>query len=244
MCIRDRYLRALKKYAALTNSPLKLAVYWSRWNKWTLVDVDYLDCSKEVISFGLPEAYGQNEMHLLGDCWLGSIPPLSMRFYADESKPREIGENGIAGFTIKKLCLCANGVDIDDPIERAIAWFLLLNGNWSDVEKPVEATGNLVDFVETQFFPSNREEREEDDFPCDIIGTLSEMITSQYQRATTDEGEVSNLIPKSSLDKFGVLIPDDYKGEALKLWRFYLHPNRDLLGGGKGSKSHFGLAPD
>ena len=226
------YLRSLKRYAELNTVPLKLAVYWSRWNIWTLLDTKRLDSTQETVSIDMPEAYMHNELHQLGDCMIGTEPPLSFRLYADRGKPRNVASDGMAGFTIARACLCAAGRDIVDPVERRIGWFLLQNGNWHETEEHAEINDDLVDFFELRFLPTPPP----DDAPEDpelfrSIGFLSQMISSQYIRSTSRSGKLATLSPKKGPAEFGIVIPDDYRGEALKLWRFTMLPKHADVSG-------------
>ena len=223
--IKGEYLRSLKNFARQTKTPLKLAIYWSAWNKWTLIDADLLDCSQKTISFGLGDAYALSEMRLLGDCWLATPPPLSMRFHTNKSKPREIDNDGVADFYIENFCLCANGNEIVDPVENAIAWFLMNNGTWSKVEKPVATTGSSIDAFEVQFYP----EAPTGELPFEVLGMLSEMISIECRRSVTKDGEIENLIPSKSNKEYGALIPRNFEGSVLKLSRLFLEPNKELL---------------
>jgi hypothetical protein len=59
----------------------------------------------------------------------------------------------------------------------------------------------------------------------EIIGHMSQMLSRQYNELTVGSEGVDLLIPKSNPEDLGVLIPSDYKGERLPLWRFYCHPS-------------------
>ena len=60
-----------------------------------------------------------------------------------------------------------------------------------------------------------------------MLGFLSEMISAQYNLLTSPEGQVRTLSPNQQPDQLRVLIPNNYKGRVLKLWRFTLQPNYD-----------------
>ena len=218
------YLRSLERYAELNAVPLKLAIYWSRWNVWTLLDANRLDSTQRTITIGMPEAYTHNEMHLLGDCMIGTEPPMSFRLYADKEKPRRITADGKAGFTVARACLCSAGVDVVDPVEKRIGYFLLQNGSWHESEEHAEINDGLVEYFELRFFPAPPPDDEPDPQRFRSVGFLSQMIASQYIRSTSQSGKITTLSPKKGPDQFGIIIPDDCKGEALKLWRFTMLP--------------------
>lgn len=57
-------------------------------------------------------------MHILGDCKIGTIPSLTLRFIADPSKPRAVDASGHAHFTIGQVELYSGDQLIDDPLEK------------------------------------------------------------------------------------------------------------------------------
>ncbi len=188
------------------------------------LDANHLDLSQASIRISISQAISQNEMYLLGDCIIGTEPPLSLRVYADKDKPRTIGVDRTSTFTVKKACICAAGVDVDIQIEERIAWFLIMNGTWNETDELVQVNDNSIDFIEVELRP----EPLPDDVPNDqlfrTIGTMSQMIASQYIRSTSSNGNIRNLTPNQQPDEFGVLIPHDYLGSSLKLWRLSQRP--------------------
>lgn len=222
--ITGKYLASLKRYAQLNNVPLRIAIYWSRWNMWSLLDAARLDESKKNIDISMSDAFLHNEMYLLGDCMIGTLPPLSLRLYADTTKPRSVNSQGQTGFTVSKACLCCDGNDIDDPTERRIAWFLIRNGNWHEIEQVAEIKNRLVDYVEMRVSPQDPPDGESSEQRFRSVGFMSQMITSQYLRPTSNGNNIATLAPKKQPDHFGLLIPKDYEGLALKLWRFTMLP--------------------
>ena len=101
---KTKYIESLLKYTTKFNTPLKIAIYWSRWNIWTLIDIEYFDKEKSQYKISLPEAMKRNEMIAIGDRMIGTEYPLSLRLYADPDKPHHVDKNGMAPFTVKKPC--------------------------------------------------------------------------------------------------------------------------------------------
>jgi hypothetical protein len=116
--LKSDYLESLRNYAQCMNVPLKIAIYWSRWNQWVLVDARnfHLEGSFWVVS--MLGAMQSNEMYKLGDVLLATVPPLVIRIYADQQKPCEVRADGTAPFTIAKVEFLCNGEVISDPYER------------------------------------------------------------------------------------------------------------------------------
>ena len=218
------YVTSLQRYAELNSIPLKIAIYWSRWNIWTLLDPRQINTDETKIRISLANALSHNEMYLLGDCIIGTAPPLSFRIHADREKPRKVVYGGESRFAIKRVCLCSAGMDIIDPVERRIAWFLILNGNWHETEEHLEIEDDLVEYYELRFRPGEQPEEMSSQVPFQSVGYLSQMVTTHYLRATTETGNVARLTPSAGPDKMGIVIPEDYQGQALRLWRLVLLP--------------------
>lgn len=52
----------------------------------------------------------------------------------------------------------------------------------------------------------------------EFVGALSSMMSRHYNALTTRHGKVTKHRAEGSADQLGVVIPMDYKGEALPLW--------------------------
>ena len=133
--MKKDYLDSLLLYAETFSIPLKIALYWSRWKLWTLIDSKYFNKGKGDFNISLFDALKRNEMSILGDCMIGTVPPISFRVYADPEKPRSVDANGKIHFTIKKAAIYANEVEIRDELEKKLAWFFWLHGRWDNIDE-------------------------------------------------------------------------------------------------------------
>lgn len=223
--IKSIYFSTLKKYADAFKIPLKIAIFWSVWKLWTLVDSTHFisDNSKYIIT--MSEAMKRNEMILLGDHMVGTVPPLSLRLYADPNKPRSVRENGQVDFTIGRVALYACEKEITDEFEKKLAWFFMLHGKWNKVDQPTEIKNGLLEYTEFSVSPEQYDKKQ----GFAILGFLSELITSNYIFLTSPQGEILQLTPKQQPDKLSIFIPHDYKGKVLSLWRFLVQPNFEDL---------------
>ncbi len=221
--LKEDYLSTLIEYAEAFGIPLKIALYWSRWKLWTLIDTKYFNRDKSDLFISLFDALKRNEMALLGDCMIGTVPPLSFRVYADPQKPREVDTNGKVHFTIGKAAIYANGVEINDELEKQLAWFFILHGRWDKVDQPAKIVNGHLDYTEFSVSPMEWDRNQ----GFAMLGFLSEMISSQYNLLTSPEGHIRQLAPDQQPNQLSVLIPHNYKGGVLKLWRFTLQPNYD-----------------
>lgn len=198
--------------------PLYIATYWVAWNTWTLVpdSAFTIDANRAILD--LASAMQFNEMWSLGDLSVGTRFPLRLRLIVDKTKPRAIDENGVASFTIGSVELYCKDFEITQADEQRIATYLMLYGTWRE-ENEVLTDGTTVDSVEFRLVPLRDNKQ-----GFEIIGSLSEMFSSFYRQAIVQEGQVGQIKVDVSPGSLGQLIPQDYKGDALPLWRFILKP--------------------
>jgi hypothetical protein len=215
--LKRSYISTIQNYAKLFAREVYIAIFWSRWRKWSLLRWSSFS-GGERLSISLLEAFKHNEMALLGDTMIATIPPLAMRIIADPTKPRRVEEGGHVEFTIGGIELYCGGVRIEDKFEQSLAFYFMLHSDWivSEPDAKVE-DGSLIyfDFVA----------RPEDTVPdqqFQILGFLSEMISRAYDGLTASDTGIDRLSPQVDPGDLGVLIRQDYKGKQLPLWRFML----------------------
>ena len=213
------YLDGLVRYARAMNSNLQLAIYWARWNIWTLVPPEVFGAMDGKRRVELAEAMRANHMASLGDYSIGTRFPLSIVMYADKKKPRAVEENGTASFTVGSVEVCCAGQRIEDPLEKQIAVYLMMYGKWNYEAVPRIANGS-VDSVEHHWMPMDDNEQ-----GFEMVDSLSGMFSRFYTFATADEDKIARLRLDISPGSWGALIPKDYHGKVLSLWRFILEPS-------------------
>lgn len=223
--VKSEYLGTLKKYADTFSLPLKFAIFWSRWNLWTLIDASKFSSTGLDYSITLFDAMKRNEMIHIGDQMIGTVPPLSLRLYADKNKPRSVDKNGQVHFTIGKASIFAGGHEVEDEYEKKLAWLFMLHGRWEREEQPAEIINGLLEYTDYSISPEEYDKKQ----GFAMVGFLSELITSNYKLLTSPEGEILQLTPKQQPDQLRVFIPNEFTGKGLKLWRFNIQPNYDDL---------------
>lgn len=218
--LKTKYLKGLRRYAKLMGCPLKVAIYWARWNLWSLVSPEVFTVEGDRVAISLGNALQASEMVSLGDISIATQFPLRLRLIADKTKPREITEDGMAQFTTAEVKLFCKDGEITDPVERRIATMLMFFGEWRfDDPKAIRVNGEL-EGIECQWTP-----REDHDQGFEIVGSLSNMFSTFYAWNTLDEGRVVKLQTEAVPGYLGNLIPKGYKGQALPLWRFRIQPS-------------------
>ena len=164
-------------------------------------------------------------MATLGDCMIGTTPNLELRLLANPKEASEIDSSGNAPFTIRDVKILCAGNEITDEQEQKIAFYLMQYGTWIEKEAEPIIESNKLYGIKFVYAP---EEENEQGFT--MIGHLSTMVTNGFREHTVKNGDVVAL--KIGLDPtvFKVLIPQDYKGIRLPLWRFIVQPNPDFKG--------------
>lgn len=224
--IRSRDRQRLLRYAQLTDLPLYFAIFWSRLKLWTLVPDSALvdDGARARVTFD--SAMKANFMSdMLGDVHIGTTPPLTLRVSADLAKPRAVHSDGTSEFTTSRVELLCAGRPIVRPVERQVGLYCMLYGSWDAPGwVPVLEDGSLS-AVELPCVPDVRPDEPADGQEFQLLGPLSSMISRHYDSLTIRDGEVVKLRADVEANKLGVVIPADYAGEALPLWRLRQQPS-------------------
>ena len=218
--IRAKDLDALQAYTDdLGGHRLMFAIYWVKWNLWTLTDAAaFSKASGTRSSLAMPTAFTRNELVELGDYMIGTDSPLTLTLYADASQRRQLDGDDLA-FTVGDVQQKVAGKTITDPAEQRLAMYLMLYGRWGDRVEVDEHDG----VVESVSFVSSPHPGE-DERP-ETHGWLSSIYSTWFMHTTTNaEGGVVALRPTVKPSMLAALVPEPAESSVLKLWRFYVHP--------------------
>ena len=214
LCLETQYIEKIEKYSKLVSCETKIAIYWSRWKLWSLLSLDWVKEQDGEVS--LLQSAKANEMSILGDMMVGTIPPLSIRLMTDPDKPRAVDKDGEVEFTIGDVSILCNGSHLTDSKEKKIAIFLIQFGGW-----PVSDPQPVIDDEELIYLEMTCEPPEYADQPFQTVGWMSSMISRQYDSLTTVAGNVEKISPDVKPGNLGVSIPQTHESKNLPLWRFY-----------------------
>jgi hypothetical protein len=220
--ISKSYYQKLSRYAELNRVELKFAVFYSRWNKWSLLSIDAFVEHDKYYQIDMLDALKRNEMIVLGDMMIGTAPDLELHFLANPDEACDVDKNGEAKFVIRDVKLVSAGKKITNENEKKLACFFMQYGDWNESSCESFIVDNKFYGIKFVYSP---EHQKEPNFA--IIGNLSSMVTNAFRHHTVEDGAVMAL--KLGLDpaSFEVAIPHDYSGEQLPLWRFQMSPNKD-----------------
>jgi len=220
------YFNGLSNYSRLVGCDLMVAIYWVKWNKWTLVQPKRFVLGSGYANLSFPSAVMFNEMSLLGDIMIGARFPLAIHVEARTDEPRAVQASGEVSFKIADIKIFCADREVESTLERNIGWYLMNHGLWIESPPlPIINNGQL-DGLKFEWFPQDyHEDRDRyDSQGFAVIGTLSEMYSKFYRRVTQSDGRIGQIHVDVTPGTLGQMIPKDYEGERLPLWRFKIQP--------------------
>lgn len=224
--LKRAYLAKLAAYADMNHARLKVAIYFSRINRWILLSPEAFLIDGRRVYIDLPHGMARNELSLLGDRMIATLPPLSIEFTGDPQDERAVVQpDGTAVFTIRQVQMKCAGKVITQEEEKRIAFYLMRYGRWPESEAPASIVeGRLVALT----FVSKPDEGPSNDQPFHIVGDLSSMVSAAYRDLTVGDEGVFSLDVRYDPEFFDLRIPEGYKGNALPLWQFSIQPNPEF----------------
>lgn len=218
------YLASLQAYADAVGAPLRLALYWSRWNFWTVIAPDRFRRPEGGLRVTMMEAVMANEFGRLGDVSIWTKPPLRLGLDAATDKPRKLSAEGLAEFIIGSARVYSGDIELTDPRDRRLAEILFLYGEWP-AEGPLAIMGD--DGIAGVEFVAAPEEPSDQGF--DGIGWASRIFTRYFSTRTVDGDQVIQLNGAPVPEWFAPLAAWDFKRSQLPLWLFRQQPSNPAL---------------
>ena len=218
------YLTSLQAYADAVGVPLRLAIYWSRWNIWTVIAPKPFLRSNGGLRITMVNAIMANEFGRLGDVSICTKPPLRLVLGAATDKPRTLSAEGLAEFIVGSARVYSGDVELTDPRDRRLAEILFLYGEWP-ADGPFAVMGDDgiagVEFVATPEEPSDQ--------GFEGIGWASRIFTRYFATRTVDGEEVIQLNGAAVPEWFAPLAAWHFKSSQLPLWLFHQQPSTEAL---------------
>jgi len=211
------YLKSLRAYCEAVGAPLRIALFWSTWNLWALIDPDRFARRDGGVRITMEESIRGSELARLGDVSIMTKPPLRFVLNADMDKPRSLNSEGIAEFMIGSASLFSGEVELTDPADSRLAAILLQYGEW-DLKGPLPLMGTDgvvgAQFVATPHEPSDQ--------GFDGIGWASRIFSRYYASQTFDGARIVQLNGKPAPEWFEPLAKWDFGVSKLPLWLLHL----------------------
>lgn len=213
------YVESLRRYGDLVGNAVRLAVYWSHINVWTVVPIDVMERTGDKYLLSLLVAMRSNTMSSFGDMMVGTTPPLELHLIANPNEPRSFdGQQAL--MTTGHIKLFCAGREVTNKKEFGIAVSLMMFGDWDEQEPRLECDDDGLPLrIVYECLPSGDSKQ-----GFEIVGHLSGMYSRRFALLTMDEGRVERLATEINPGVWGSLIPEGYKGDALPLWCMKILP--------------------
>lgn len=219
--LRSDYVSRLRRYASLANGTLKFAIYWAYPSIWTLIDPDVFTERGNKVVVDLPTAFAENEMGIVGDMMLATVPPLSitMQINEDVSQFRRDPDGSMRGTVrIKGASIEAKGRTLTQDDAR-LASYILMFSDWQEKMRSVVEADTLRAIV-LDFEPEEWDRAQ----GFASLGFLSQFFSRQFWLITTNDGEVNRLHADLDPGAAGFVLAREYKSADFPLWRFVIAP--------------------
>jgi Holliday junction resolvase len=220
------YLNKLAAYAKINRAELRIAIYFSRVNQWTLLSPESFFEENEELWIDLPHALARSEMSVIGDRQIATFPLLRFEMLCDQDGDKPpISDDGTAKITIREVHMYCADKRLENSMEGMIAFYLMRYGDWEATQDPVVIADGFVSKV--SFSLSPREPTIDQEF--EIVGSLSSMVSNAFRELTvSDDAGIVSLDVKYDPSFFQLKIPEDYKGKGLPIWQFIIQPNPEF----------------
>lgn len=146
-------------------------------------------------------------------------PPIALRIYTDPKEPRALSDSGQALVTIERAAILVNGREITSALERKLALYFMLFGSWADIQQPCHVENGEMIWFEFSVTP----DRQMTFDGIELIGPASSFASSKYRELTRSDGAVTGVFTDAN-PLACPIVPEDYKGDVLKLAIVHLHP--------------------
>lgn len=214
------YLASLEAYADAVGSPLRLALYWSRWSLWTVIAVDRFRRPDGSLRITMTEAMKSNEFGRLGDVLICTRPPLRLVLDVTSDMPRDLNAERLSDFVAGSGRVYSGEVELIDAKDRRLAVILFLYGDWP-LEGPRAIMGNEgvvgIEFVAAPQQPSDQ--------GFDGVGWASRIFTKYFATRTVDGDQVIQLHGAPAPEWFAPLATWNFERSQLPLWLLYQQPS-------------------
>ncbi|MGE5736358.1 MAG: hypothetical protein ACM34E_14795 [Acidobacteriota bacterium] len=215
--LKKPYVDDLVAYARIMGCRLLFAVYWTRWNTWTLTDARRLERTGEKYTLNLADAHVYNLMTLLGDKMIGTRKPIRLRFAVDLVRRSKEGASERQTLRIRSSQVFSEERVLTAMDERRFAMFLAFHGEWEETRREEFDESGAVTAVNFEYLPRDERDTEEKQ-GFSQIGTLSGMLSREYALKTIRDGRVANVKGRFQPGRAGTLVPEHRADSRLPLW--------------------------
>lgn len=213
------YLASLRAYADAVDAPLRIAIYWSLWSLWTLVDPKRFIDPEGAANIDMMDAVKVNEFGRLGDVSILTMHPL--RLVLETPLPTTTGDDdhSLVDLLFAGARVFSQDVELTDLKDRHMAILLMLYGEWTIDGRPPTRRADGSAFVELVAEPEEPSESGQDG-----IGWASRVFSRFFATRTVEEGEVVQLLGEAAPEWFAPLSKWEFERSHLPLVLLHQQP--------------------
>ena len=213
-------IRRLRRFGDLYDAPVFIAVYFEAPVLWVLVPLHRLtEGPGGGYRLTFKETLLYNEMAILGDYMVGTVPPLTWVLKFDPVEPQTRSADGTLSAQVDEVVQFAGGVKLQAPEAEQIASFLMQYGGWENRVENVFEGDRLLEQHRIVEPPEVSEQGFE------MVGQLSAMYSRMFEQSTQSTEGPTALDLDVAPGSLVTLIPHDYDLDELPLWRMRVHPD-------------------
>lgn len=219
------YLDKLARYSELVKAELLMAIYWSRWNRWSLVPIAAFVRTGQYATLSMTDAFLHDQMIRLGDRLIGTRAPLRLRMMVKPAPTQPVSAENGRVVTIMHVEILSEDRVLTDDSEKRLATFFLLEGGWQATTIVTKEEDGEYETLEIEMTPELHDGKPLNDQGFEFLDALSGMISRQFQGSTSAEGIVSAIRTEFKPGEIRRLLPDDRPtGGPLPLWIMHVQP--------------------
>ena len=170
-----------ERYAALFNQELRLAIYWSRVNTWTLVPLSALNHAGTKAQIAFADAFTANEMVFLGDLELAADYPLVWHVDVDVEHVRGPRGQDVLKVRVTDASIRCRGQVLHTRRERELAYQFMFFGRWESGGWGYVELAPDRGFMELVVAPPKEAQEHGDLAP---VAALSGLFSAHYRDVT------------------------------------------------------------
>lgn len=128
--LKPDYYESLRRYADALATPLRLAIFWSRWRLWTVIDPTRFLQADGSVAIEMMAAMAVTEFSRLGDRGIFLSAPLRLVLEKQVTLPPGSDASAFEERLVQVARIFHGEDELFDPRDRRLAVILLLYGTW------------------------------------------------------------------------------------------------------------------
>jgi hypothetical protein len=212
----------MRRFGDLYGVEVFLALYYPAMPMWSLLPLDDLVAGPGGgYRTTVKESILRNQIGLLGDLTIGTLPSLECILRPDTTKPHYLEGSNEISFVVGSVEYRLDGSPVASDEGRRVMSFLMLYGGWADEEEAILEGDELVEMRFTARPPEDTGQGFE------VVGSLSSMYSRMFESSTSTPLGVTASDMRIAPGSLISLVPHDYDVPDMPLWRLQLSPASD-----------------